>query len=78
MPLPPVRQWQSLRQQGGYASCFIGGIFQAPKPLWMLIFIDEAAQSQRTNQSFINKNRAVAFYRITITLILFSSPENIK
>ncbi len=37
MPLPPVRQRQSLRQQGA-SQFFIGAIFQCPKPLWMLIF----------------------------------------
>lgn len=51
---------------------FIGGIFQAPKPLWMLIFIDKAAQSQRTNQSFINKNRALFFYHSSDADLFFS------
>lgn len=60
---------RSLRSVNGRAcgskelrSCFIGAIFQCPKPLWMLIFYDEAARSHRTNQSFITKNRAVTFF----------------
>jgi malic enzyme len=34
----------------------------------MLIFIEEAAQSRPTNQSFINKNRAMFFYRTEINV----------
>jgi hypothetical protein len=62
---------RSLRSVNGRACgskelrrLFIGAIFQCPKPLWMLIFYDEAAQSHRTNQSFNIKNRALLFSSI--------------
>jgi hypothetical protein len=62
MPLLPVKQWQSHRRKE-LRSCFIGAIFQCPKPLWMLIFYNQCPSAFVLNlnigtRALIIKNRA--------------------
>jgi hypothetical protein len=74
VPLLPVRQWQSLRQQGSFA-VYSWGIFHSPNPFGCSFFVKQKPNPQSQRFLLLYKKTSRNFYPLNEMNCTFFSNE---